>query len=125
MESIGALPYIDFVVGADSVGNSKPAPDMIEKICSFLGKDPGKSILIGDTVMDALLGRNSGTMLTIGVKGIVPGRACKVYGCGGIQPRGHFLSFPDFFRLAHGFVPGAGFSYPGLRIPSKPLQERS
>jgi len=79
MESIGALPYIDFVVGADSVENSKPAPDMIEKICSFLGKDPGKSILIGDTVMDALLGRNSGTMLTIGVKGIVPGEELARY----------------------------------------------
>jgi len=67
------------VVGADSVENSKPAPDMIEKICSFLGKDPGKSILIGDTVMDALLGRNSGTMLTIGVKGIVPGEELARY----------------------------------------------
>ena len=72
MELIGALPYIDLVLGADSVDNSKPAPDMIEKICSSMGKDPGRSILIGDTVMDALLGRNASVMLTIGVSGIVP-----------------------------------------------------
>lgn len=79
MEFIGALPYIDFVVGADSVENSKPAPDMVEKICSFMGKDSGRSILIGDTVMDALLGRNSGMMLTIGVSGIVPGEELAKY----------------------------------------------
>lgn len=72
MELIGALPYIELVVGADCVENSKPAPDMVKRICSLLGKDPGRAVLIGDTVMDALLGRNSGVMLTIGVSGIVP-----------------------------------------------------
>jgi phosphoglycolate phosphatase len=72
VEYIGALPYIDLVIGADSVVNSKPAPDMVEKICSSLRKDSGKSVLIGDTVMDALLGKNSGVMLTVGVSGIVP-----------------------------------------------------
>jgi len=74
IEYIGALPYIDLVIGADSVDHPKPSPDMIEKICSFLGKNPKKSILIGDTVMDALLGKNSGVMLTVGVSGIVPER---------------------------------------------------
>jgi phosphoglycolate phosphatase-like HAD superfamily hydrolase len=29
-------------------------------------------VLIGDTVMDAMLGKNSGVMLTIGLPGIVP-----------------------------------------------------
>lgn len=72
IEHIGALPYIDLVVGADSVEHPKPFPDMIEKICSSLAKDPKKSVLIGDTVMDALLGKNSGVMLTIGIGGIVP-----------------------------------------------------
>jgi phosphoglycolate phosphatase len=71
MEYIGALPYLDLVIGADSVERSKPCPDMVEKICSSLGKDPRKSILIGDTTMDALLGKNSGVMLTVGVSGIV------------------------------------------------------
>jgi len=71
MDLIGASPYIDLVVGADSVANAKPAPDMVEKICSSLGKTSRNSILIGDTIMDALLGRNSGVMLTIGVSGIV------------------------------------------------------
>lgn len=72
VEHIGALPYIDLVIGADSVEHSKPAPDMVDKICFSLGKNTGKTILIGDTVMDALLGKNSGVMLTVGVSGIVP-----------------------------------------------------
>lgn len=71
MDFIGATPYIDLVVGADSVANAKPAPDMVNKICSSLGKISGKSILVGDTIMDALLGKNAGVMLTIGVSGIV------------------------------------------------------
>jgi phosphoglycolate phosphatase len=72
MEFIGASAYIDLVVGADSVENAKPAPDMVNMICSRFGKSSKKSILIGDTIMDALLGKNSGVMLTIGISGIVP-----------------------------------------------------
>lgn len=71
MDFIGATPYIDLVVGADSVANAKPAPDMVNKICQALGKTSGKSILVGDTIMDAMLGKNAGVMLTIGVSGIV------------------------------------------------------
>ncbi|HDP25058.1 MAG TPA: HAD family hydrolase [Deltaproteobacteria bacterium] len=70
MELIGASQYIDFVIGADSVVHSKPAPDMVMKICDHLHVSPDKAILVGDTIMDGLLGRNSGVMLTIGVVGI-------------------------------------------------------
>lgn len=77
MDFIGASPYIDLVVGADSVENAKPAPDMVNLICSRLGKSSAESVLIGDTIMDALLGKNSGVMLTIGISGIVPGEVLK------------------------------------------------
>lgn len=77
MDFIGASPYIDLVVGADSVENAKPAPDMVDLICSEFGKSSTESVLIGDTIMDALLGKNSGVMLTIGVSGIVPGEVLK------------------------------------------------
>jgi len=72
MDFIGASPYIDLVIGADSVENAKPAPDMVKLICSEFGKSSEESVLVGDTIMDALLGKNSGVMLTIGVSGIVP-----------------------------------------------------
>ncbi len=71
MVSIGVAPYIDIVIGADSVENSKPAPDMVMKICEHFHMEPPTVVLIGDTIMDAMLGRNSGVMLTIGVPGIV------------------------------------------------------
>lgn len=72
MVSIGAAYYVDLVVGADSVENSKPAPDMVKRICEHFGVDPSSTVLIGDTVMDALLGKNSGVGLTVGLPGIVP-----------------------------------------------------
>ncbi|HOS96475.1 MAG TPA: HAD family hydrolase [Deltaproteobacteria bacterium] len=70
MFAIGAAPYIDAVVGADNVEHSKPAPDMVEKICGHFSMNPSSSLLVGDTVMDALLGRNSGVMLSVGIPGI-------------------------------------------------------
>ncbi len=72
MISIGAAHYIDLVVGADSVENSKPAPDMVRRICEHFGVEASSAVLIGDTVMDALLGKNSGVGLTVGLPGIVP-----------------------------------------------------
>jgi phosphoglycolate phosphatase len=77
MDFIGAAPYIDLVVGADSVENAKPAPDMVDLICREFGKSSKESVLVGDTIMDALLGKNSGVMLTIGVTGIVPKEVLK------------------------------------------------
>jgi len=75
MELIGAAPYLDLVVGADSVKHPKPAPDMIDLICGSLGLPASQTVLVGDTAMDAMLGRNAGVMLTVGVSGIVPADA--------------------------------------------------
>lgn len=72
MQSIGAAPYLDLVFGADSVAHPKPAPDIIHAICARLGADPSRAIMVGDTVMDALSGRNAGVLLTVGIAGVVP-----------------------------------------------------
>jgi phosphoglycolate phosphatase len=72
MIAIGALPYIDLVVGADSVSNTKPAPDMIFHICDLLGKKPENSVMIGDTMMDVIMGANARVKLNIGIAEIVP-----------------------------------------------------
>jgi phosphoglycolate phosphatase len=72
MSALGALPYLDLVVGADSVSNAKPAPDMIFHICETLGKKPGNSVMIGDTMMDAIMGASAGIKLNIGIAEIVP-----------------------------------------------------
>jgi phosphoglycolate phosphatase len=72
MSVLGALPYLDLVVGADSVGNAKPAPDMIFHICEILGKKPENTVMIGDTMMDAIMGATAGIKLNIGIAEIVP-----------------------------------------------------
>jgi phosphoglycolate phosphatase len=72
MKALGALPYLDLVVGADSVSNAKPAPDMIFHICELLGKKPENSVMIGDTMMDAIMGASAGVKLNIGIAEIVP-----------------------------------------------------
>ncbi|MCD6569406.1 MAG: HAD family hydrolase [Deltaproteobacteria bacterium] len=72
MQIIGAFEYIDLIIGADSVDRSKPNPDMIYKICEHFGTTPKRSIMIGDTIMDALMGKNAGVGLTIGVCGLLP-----------------------------------------------------
>lgn len=71
MEAIGAAPYLDIIIGADSVANTKPAPDMIFHICGKLGVKPEDSIMIGDTLMDAIMGLNAGVKLNIAIAEIV------------------------------------------------------
>jgi phosphoglycolate phosphatase len=59
------------VAGADSVSNAKPAPDMIYHICELLGKKPSDAVMIGDTMMDVIMGANAGVKLNIGIAEIV------------------------------------------------------
>jgi phosphoglycolate phosphatase len=70
MAAIGAQRHIDMVVGYDGVKEPKPSPEMVYKICEGLGSTPGDAVLVGDTVMDAALGRNARVGLTVGVTGI-------------------------------------------------------
>lgn len=79
MQTIGAFEYIDLIIGADSVNRAKPDPDMIYKICDQLGISPDRSAMIGDTIIDALMGKNAGVGLTIGVCGVVPGDVLTEY----------------------------------------------
>lgn len=79
MRQIGAYDYIDLVIGADSVENPKPAPDMIRVICSHLKKEAKDCVMVGDTTIDAIMGKNSGIMLNIGISGILPAKALEEY----------------------------------------------
>ncbi len=79
MEAIGAISYIDLIIGADSVDKTKPDPEMVYKICNRLGIEPGKSILVGDMLVDILMGKNAGVMLTVGVCGLLPREILEEY----------------------------------------------
>lgn len=69
MQAIGALPLLDLVVGADSVNSTKPAPDMILLICERLGLSARQAAMVGDTLMDAQMGRNAGVLVNVGLSG--------------------------------------------------------
>jgi len=79
MKSIGAMEYIDIIVGADSVKSSKPDPEMVYKICKQMDIPPGRSVLVGDMLIDALMGKAAGVMLTIGVCSLLPKEVLEEY----------------------------------------------
>lgn len=60
------LGYIDIVVSAEDVKNPKPHKDHILKTLKLLGVKPKKVIMVGDTDIDILAGKNSGVK-TVGV----------------------------------------------------------
>lgn len=64
---------IDIVIGADKVTNSKPDPEMLERICADLGVEPDRSIMIGDAKTDVQMGINAGFNASIAVtSGLTP-----------------------------------------------------
>ncbi|MEO7839597.1 MAG: HAD-IA family hydrolase, partial [Anaerolineales bacterium] len=46
---------------------AKPAPDMVTTICARMNVDPGRVIVIGDTVADLQMARSAGAGYVIGV----------------------------------------------------------
>lgn len=58
--------YITYVLGADDTKKAKPDPEPVLKTLSHLGEDSTKTIVVGDTKFDILMGRNAGTF-TCGV----------------------------------------------------------
>jgi len=59
--------HLDIVVGADDVAQGKPAPDMILKACKMTGCSPRDAVMIGDSHVDMLMGKNAGVKACIGV----------------------------------------------------------
>jgi len=59
--------YFDVIVGGDEVKNGKPAPDIVLEACKRLDVDVKDVLLVGDTEMDILSGRNAGCV-SIGFK---------------------------------------------------------
>jgi len=62
---IGAC--FDVVLGADDVEKGKPAPDMILKACKLTGCSPQDAVMVGDSPVDMLMGKNAGVKVCIGV----------------------------------------------------------
>ena len=52
LDSVDILEYFKIVVGYTCVAKPKPAPDMLNLICSSLNISPKESVLIGDSLKD-------------------------------------------------------------------------
>lgn len=58
--------YFDYIMGRRPGIPHKPAPDMLMKICDDLNSLPRQTIMVGDTELDILCGKNAGS-ITCGV----------------------------------------------------------
>jgi phosphoglycolate phosphatase len=67
MQFIKLIDYIDIIAGADLVKNTKPAPDIVNYICSNLGISETNAVIIGDAVSDIQTGINANLKASIGV----------------------------------------------------------
>jgi len=59
--------YFDVVLGADDVPRGKPAPDMVLEACRKTGCPPSDSVVVGDSRVDMLMGKNAKVKACIGV----------------------------------------------------------
>ena len=67
LEAFGVQDLIATMVCSDDGIPAKPAPDMVTTICQRMHVDPGKVVVIGDTVADLQMARSAGAGYAIGV----------------------------------------------------------
>lgn len=59
--------YFDLILGVDEVESPKPNPDFIFKCSQRLGVPPLEMVVVGDSCLDARMGKNARVGKTIGV----------------------------------------------------------
>ncbi len=67
LDRTGIRQHFDSIVTADHVKNPKPHPEGIDIILAQLKSDPEEAVVVGDTVVDILVGKNGGVSKTIGI----------------------------------------------------------
>lgn len=66
LDGLGVLDKFISVMGGDSMPEKKPHPMMLEAIMKEARRGPAESVIIGDSAVDILTGKNAG-MMTVGV----------------------------------------------------------
>jgi phosphoglycolate phosphatase len=73
LETFGITGLVDFVAGADAGHGVKPAPGMLLAFCAAGGFAPDAAAMVGDSVVDLMMGRGAGAGLVVGVtSGVTP-----------------------------------------------------
>jgi phosphoglycolate phosphatase len=60
LELLGVADLFDLVISADDVSRPKPDPEGVRLILARLGKEPGESVYIGDSIIDQLTAAGAG-----------------------------------------------------------------
>ncbi len=60
LDALAARSAIRAVVSSGDVGQAKPAPGIVEKALDESGIDPGRAVMVGDTVWDVLAAERAG-----------------------------------------------------------------
>jgi phosphoglycolate phosphatase len=82
LEYLKLADKVSWVIGADGVKNTKPAPDMINFLLQKLNAKPLHTLMVGDAVTDIVMGRNAGVKASIAV-------------CSGINSREMLACYTD------------------------------
>jgi len=64
--------YVDVIISADDVTQTKPHPEGLEKALEALGIKPNQAIYVGDLVLDIKAGKNAGVRTIAVATGLVP-----------------------------------------------------
>jgi len=67
MKELGLLDLFDVVLGADSVVEAKPAPEMVLLACERVGVPPSRAIFVGDQQEDMRAGRAASVRAVVSV----------------------------------------------------------
>jgi phosphoglycolate phosphatase-like HAD superfamily hydrolase len=60
LDALGARSAVRAVVSSGDVGQAKPDPGIVEKALDESGIDPGRAVMVGDTVWDVLAAERAG-----------------------------------------------------------------
>lgn len=74
---VGLAPYVDVVVGADSVTRPKPDPEPVLHALGRLGRRPAEALFVGDSPHDVAAGNAAGAVTAAALWGACT-RACLV-----------------------------------------------
>jgi phosphoglycolate phosphatase len=67
LEWLGALDSVAFIACADDPYPYKPAPEAIWAACETTGIDPARTVMVGDSTTDMLMGQRAGVGLRVAV----------------------------------------------------------
>lgn len=67
LKLLGVREHVAFVAGADDVYPPKPAPEAILAACAQVGVTPARTVMVGDSTTDMLMGQRAGVGFRLAV----------------------------------------------------------